>query len=290
MVQGDFMNKKRSFSKYLFHRAYRRFAKDTKVENQVIAGSNRGYGIDISHWEESFDPDKSSPNLIDFAIFKATEGSAWKDVKFGSFYQAAVGKVPVLGAYHYLRSQYGGKAQAQHFINTVGEKKIDVLICDFENTNNVVDSNFVRIARDFGDEVRVAYPDSRILFYTNPSLYDNIVYPGSMKLFGRDIFRESPWDGFWVAQYYFFPSPSKSPSMPKTRSDWIMWQYSEAGEPKQHGTGGWCDQNVYNGDLRSFMVWIGKDEHPVPPTPDEYKLQLKFFVNGELKTDKEIVL
>lgn len=232
---------------------------------RVYPGSVRAYGIDISHWEESFDPDQAANGLIDFAIFKATEGTTWVDSAFESFYSAAAGKVWILGAYHYLRSGMDARAQAEHFLSVTAGKEFQILVCDFESTNNTMDDSFVEAAQVFGSYVKQRRPDARLLFYTNPSTYDDVVYPGCMRLYGIDVFTRAPWDGFWVAQYYFDPSPNKNPSMPKNRSDWVMWQYSEAGDPDLHGTGGWCDQNVFNGFPSDLSDWISNGT--VPPDP-----------------------
>jgi len=239
-----------------------------KHNERVIAGSPRAYGIDISHWEESFDPDQADPGLIDFAIFKATEGVSWVDQSFFDFYDAALGKVPVLGAYHYLRSGVSGRSQADHFLATTDDLDLDILVCDFESANNTMNDAFVEKAQEFGTFVKEWHPGARLLFYTNPSTYDSVVWPACMRLYGVDVFTQAPWDGFWVAQYYYSPSPDKLPSMPTNRKDWVLWQYSEAGSPAMHGTGGWCDQNVYNGNLNEFQAWIGGGDPPQPPDGD----------------------
>jgi len=224
--------------------------------------------MDISHWEGSFDPDQAIHGLIDFAIFKATEGTTWIDDVFEKNYQASVGKVPIIGAYHYLRSGMSGRTQADHFTSIVGAKQIDILVCDFESSNNQMNDAFVEVAQEFGYYVKLWKPNCKLLFYTNPSTYDNVVYPGSIRSYGKDVFTEQPWDGFWVAQYYLSPSPDKDPAMPKTRKDWAIWQYSEAGDPDQHGTEGWVDQNVFNGDVDALSAWIGVDIPTQPPVGD----------------------
>lgn len=263
-----FLLDKRKPLRYLAARISRYFDLVPWDVTRVIAGSNRAYGIDISHWEESFDPDRANRGLIDFAIFKATEGTTWVDDRFESFYRAAAGKVPVIGAYHYLRSGMSGRTQADHFQQVVGDKDIDILVCDFESTNNTLDDAFVKTAKEFGLFVKAWKPGVKLLFYTNPSIYDSVVYPGCMRLYGLDVFTQTPWDGFWVAQYYLSPSPAKSPRMPDNRKDWVLWQFSEAGEPAQHGTGGWCDQNVFNGGLSEFNAWVDNGTVPEPPAGD----------------------
>jgi len=260
--------KKHSPLTYLYHMARGFLDIDPALVARVISGSPRAYGIDISSWEDTFNPDQAAPNLIDFAIFKATEGITWIDDRFVSFYQASVGKVPIIGAYHYLRSGMSARTQADHFTNVVGAKKIDILVCDFESTNNQMDDAFVAVAQEFGSFVNLWKPNCKLLFYTNPSTYDNVVYPGSIRMFGEDIFTKYPWGGLWIAQYYYSPSPDKNPSMPKNRGDWVLWQYSEAGDPDLHGTGGWCDQNVFNGDVNALTSWIGGGS--IPSQPDSY--------------------
>ncbi|HUV92700.1 MAG TPA: GH25 family lysozyme, partial [Anaerolineales bacterium] len=290
----DVMRRKRNLFKYSYHRVLAEIGlrfdhpyitlPPSMRESKILGTLARAYGIDISHWEGAFNPDKAQPGLLDFVIFKASEGTTYRDDWFERNYAASVGKVPILGAYHYLRSGYSTGLQVENFLGAVAGKQLQVLVCDFEAINNTMDDNFVVKAADFGKAVKAAHPGAKLLFYTNPSNYDDYVHPGSLRKYGRDVFLESPWDGFWIAQYYYAPSPDKFPSMPKTRSDWVFWQYSEAGDPAIHGTDGWADQNVYNGNLSQLTTWIGASVPPVdppePPPDNGGEMQPKVFSNG----------
>jgi len=266
--------------KFWTHRLFPfRLAPQTKI----LGTLGRSYGIDISHWEETFDPDLATPGLIDFAIFKATEGSTWKDASFESFYANSAGKVGVLGAYHYLRSGISAQAQAGNFLDSIQGKDFQILVCDFESTNNTMDDAFVQLAQSFGVIVQAARPEAKLLFYTNPSTYDNVVYPGTMRLYGQDVFTLSPWAGLWIAQYYYTPSPDKTPSIPNTRKDWLIWQYSEAGNPDDHGTGGWVDQNVWNGTPAEMYAFLG-DTTPPPVDPPALDIQVTTIKPDEVES------
>ena len=225
----------------------------------VIGAKQRAHLVDLSRWNVIFDPAKVQVQL-DGVIHKVTEGTSWVDPTSSAMYGGAR-TYPVCGAYHYLRSGVSGAAQATHFLNQIHGRKYEILACDFEGTYNTMDGAMVRVAYDFMSAVAMNR-NERVMLYTSPSIYDTIIYPNALKLYGRDVFLDFP---FWIAQYYLIPSPDKEPSMPARRRDWRIWQYTSHGVPSQYGSGGnGVDLNVYNGGLAEFLAWAGGSSVPPP--------------------------
>lgn len=234
---------------------------DVRAEYRVAGTRKRAYGIDLSRYEPRWHADEAEPGLIDFVFIKATQNVVWKDPAFEQLY-VDIQPAAVTGAYHYLSSGYGGNDQAKHFLNVIDNKRFEVLICDFETYGNTVSDAFVKACYDWLVYVSSERPKQKVLLYTNPNLYDTVLFPAAMRLFGRDVFAD--W-GLWIAQYPFTINLDGEPGMPKNRKDWLFWQFSDAGDPVVHGTDGWCDRNLFNGMLFDLLEWAGEDVVPEPP-------------------------
>ena len=235
----------------------------------IIGASNRAYGIDAARYEPDFNPDNALPGLIDFGIIKATEGVSWKDSAFETL-STQVAKLAVDGAYHYLRSGYTGVDQANYFISTLGTKQFDILAIDFERINNVISDGFVRTLYDCLVKVTQLRPNAKVMLYSNVDLYDSVIYPAAIRLWGRDMFLE--WD-LWLAQYPYIVNLDGQPSLPIHRKDWTIWQFSDAGLPAEHGTSSYIDRNLFNGTREQLLAWANK----TPTIPGEPMLEDLYF-------------
>jgi GH25 family lysozyme M1 (1,4-beta-N-acetylmuramidase) len=246
-----------NFFKHWIHRTQGWFSVS---EATLIGLKQRAYGIDLSRWEPEFNPDAAVPGLLDFGIIKATEGTTWQDPAFEQLY-VGIAKLAVQGAYHYLRSGASGVTQANHFLATTAGKKLQVAAVDFEGIGNTLNDEFVKVLYDCLMRVTTGLPNARVVLYTNPNLYDTVIYPAAMRIWGRDIFLD--WD-LWIAQYYFTVNADGEPAMPKSRKDWKLWQFSDAGSPAEHGTKAYVDRNIFNGSVAALKAWAGSNA-PVPP-------------------------
>lgn len=260
---------------------------DLKSAVVIIGEKLRAYGIDLSRWEPRFLADQALPGLIDFVFLKATQDTIWKDPAFEQLY-LDIQSIAVKGAYHYLSSAFGGVPQAQHFLRTIGTKKLQVLIVDFETIGNTMSDKFVIALYEWLVYVSEQRPDCRVIFYTNPNIYDNVLHPAAMRIWGRDVFLE--WE-LWIAQYFWVVNPDGQPIF-KRRSSWTFWQISDAGDPKEHGTQGWCDRNVFNGSREELLAWAKVDGFEPEPPPDGGNMKAKVlqFINlrpgaGDLSAD-----
>ena len=239
----------------------------------------RAHGVDLSRWDVAFDPSKAT-GQIDFAIMKASEGT-FRDNKFAEIW-AGVQKVPIRGAYHYLRSGIEWQAQADFFISVVKEYDFHFYVMDFEGTGNTMGAAFADMARKWISYVTTktlvpvttnAPPQvqagKQVFLYTNPSHYDADLFP-----YG-DWMKDYP---LWLAQYWNNPSPDKNPGMPKKRKpgDWTIYQYASEinfpGHAKEYGTAAnSVDLNVFNGTVADMRAWLKLGAPPPPPPPPDTK-------------------
>jgi len=252
----------------------------------TIGIKNRAYGIDLSRWDPDFNPDLAVQGLIDLCILKATEGLYIKDTSFESLYLQSL-RVKVNGAYHYLRSQYGGVSQARYFSDTIGIKKFNILAIDFERINNDVGESFVRVLYDCLMEITRLRPECRIVLYTGPDLYDTVIYPACMKIWGRDVFLN--WD-LWIAQYWNIENPDNDPGMPIHRKDWKLYQFSENGNPVEHGTTSFVDRNVFNGSLAELLAWAEMTSVPSGEIMETWKCKVSLNLRTAGNASASLIL
>ncbi|MFH1907787.1 MAG: glycoside hydrolase family 25 protein [Chloroflexota bacterium] len=222
---------------------------------------NRAHGVDLSHWDVAFDPAKAT-GQIDFAIMKASDAT-FRDKKFAEIW-SGVQKVPIRGAYHYLRSGIDWKAQADFFISVVSGYDFHFYVMDFEGTNNTMGAPFADMARKWIEYV-TTQTGKLVLLYTNPAHYD-----GDLSPYGNWM-KDYP---LWIAQYWNNPSADKNPGLPKTRKsgDWIIYQYAcevnFPGHAKEYGTSAnSVDLNVFNGTVADMRAWLKLGAPPPPPPP-----------------------
>ena len=244
--------------KYLFHWAQARFGVPAA---QLIGLKQRAYGTDMSRYQAEFKPEVAVSGLFDFGIIKATEGSSYKDPLFETFYPAIL-KLLAQGTYHYLKSNVSGITQADHFLNTIRGKQFQMLVMDFEGYGNVLNDAFVMVAYESLVHVQSMKPDVSTILYTSPNLYDTVLYPAAMRIWGRDVFMDFD---LWIAQYPWVVNVDGEPVMPKNRKDWKLWQFSDAGSPAEHGTKYAVDRNIFNGGMGAFKEWLHLGGTPPPP-------------------------
>ena len=219
----------------------------------------RAHGVDVSKYDGSFAPEQAT-GPVDFAIQRLSYVMR-PDEKL-EVLAPPVQRVPIRGAYHYLSTGAGWREQADFFLSLARRVgAFHFYACDFEEAYNNLSMRFVDEAWNFIQYVQDR-TGKRCLIYTNPSLYSKWIARG-----------RHPWHtvSFWVAQYWFFPSPNKNPGMPRERKDWTFWQYS----PGERNTWGprygvgrrGVDVDVFNGDVAALRAWAGVEETAQPPEP-----------------------
>lgn len=232
----------------------------------VTSTKGRALGPDLSRWEVSYNPDLAT-NKADFAITKATEGLTWVDPSLDDIWKG-ISKLDIRGLYHYQRSGLSWRAQADHFLMVSNAYDHHMLALDVEQTNNTLTDTF------FQDSYRILQylrdkTSSKVLLYTSQNLFQNYLYPSWVRSFGKYGEEEALTVPFWLAQYWYNPSPDKEPGMPKQRSTWDIWQWTESGVSSDWGAGAKdIDLNAYNGDAQAMKTWLGISTEEPEPTPE----------------------
>lgn len=236
------------------------------------------HGIDLSWWEGSFHPERATKK-ISFAFTKFTEGTTHIDPKVDVIWQG-ISQLLGRGGFHYQRSGYSWRAQADHFLSVANRfADCQFFILDVERNKFLVDGVYVfdnkyddaffadmRRILDYWHEVQ---PKKLRVLYTNVDTYQNYIYPAMQRLYGDEGIRWLNSILLWIAQPGTEPG---KPNMPKQRSQWDFHQYSFVGKKEDYGTEGAVDENVFNGTVADLQKLIGgeiqtppTDEPPIPP-------------------------
>jgi len=240
------------------------------IVSSAITGQPEG--VDVSRWNVFFDPDLSQ-HPIDFAIQKLTEGTSYIDLALEEIWKG-VAKVPVRGGYHYQRSGYSWKAQADHFLNVASRHDYHIFALDMESINNTYNDTFFADGRRIIDYWRTQ-SNKRVLLYTNGSTY---------KLFAAAIKRLYSDGQTWLDNldfWYAWPSLTASePILPTGCNAWKLWQYRWDG--KNYGVNNNIDVNKFNGTLEQLHAWAGVTV--TPPPPGDKMTYLEAVGNAYMKT------
>lgn len=221
---------------------------------------SRAHGIDISKWNTGFFPPAKPPHPIDFVIQRLSYADRI-DEKVQELLKG-VHSVGIRGAYHYFSSGVYWVEQAERFLSLVESYgPYHFLALDFEKAYNKKSAGFAQDAREWIDYV-AKETGLKTILYTNPSTYKEWLMPyGTWQ-------RSYP---LWIAQYYYFPSPTKNPNMrDMDRTDWDIYQYTARGNGPAYGVGSASvDLNAYKGTVEEMKSWVGAGEAPAPtPQPE----------------------
>lgn len=192
-------------------------------------------GIDVSMYQGEIDWEKLSENeYVTFAFMKATEGENFQDDSFLNNWKSAREHGIYTGAYHFLRFDSTGEAQAENFISLV-PKQANML-------PPVVDLELY-------SEADIADPPSRadVQAVLDPMLERLEEYYGVKPI----IYTSANWymkyliGGYWSYDIWMCNINSE-PII-----GWSFWQYSFEGMfPDAIGVN--VDLDVYNGSKESF--------------------------------------
>lgn len=188
--------------------------------------------VDLSHYNGDVDLGRARAAGILGVIEKATQGTAEVDPDYRVNRDKARTAGLLWGAYHFGVGA-DGAAQAEHFLNTVGNDPGTLLALDFE-ANPGGPSMTLDQARDFVTGVR-----DRTGRY--PGLYGGS-YLKQLLGDGRDPTLAQCW--FWLAEYG--PEPRVPPNWPT----WTLWQYTDGHVgPRPYPVDGIgaCDRDAFNG-------------------------------------------
>jgi len=187
------------------------------------------YGLDVSNYQPinfvTTTPGDNKP--VDFVIIKVTEGASWLSPRWTGQRQWARDHGLVTGFYHFARP--GNMVdQADRFLSQIALAPGDVLAFDWE------DAGVSGAQKDaWISYVQGRAPGHRVILYCNTSFWktrDTTSFAG---------------DGLWIAD------PNNPPGTPGIQSNWLIQQYSEAGD---------YDHNIAAFTSKAAMIdWAGGD-------------------------------
>lgn len=208
-------------------------------------------GPDVSHHQGAIDWAKVRGAGHTFGWCKATEGTGFVDSRFQANWRAMAAAGLVRGAYHFLRAESDGRAQARHFLDVVGDLDGSMACLDVETSASGTNPTGAH-ARAFVDEFRARTGGHPIVIYTGRWYWrDRIGNPA-----GADL------GPLWHSAY------SASPGA--IYGGWpafTFWQHTSSGSCP--GVAGACDLNRFYGDTAALAALTG---HPQEDdmTADDY--------------------
>ena len=130
-------------------------------------------GIDVSRHNGKIDFSKVADSRVKFVMIKAREGNTLKDKFFTDNYASARKAGLTVGAYHFFRFDVDGTEQANHFVNTLSNHKIDLpLVIDVEDWGNAKGIATGDIVHRLDDMIsRIKELGLRVMIYTNQDGY-----------------------------------------------------------------------------------------------------------------------
>lgn len=204
--------------------------REININKWFVAGQT--LGVDVSSYQENVDFEKLREQGVEFVYIKATEGSSHIDSSFEQKWADASSAGVLAGAYHFFSYSESGAAQAENFINTVGELSgrlipaVDMELSMEEVMNPPEVSDVVRGLKAFLAVVEEKY-GVKPLIYAQKDYYD--------KYLAAD-FADYPR---WVRNVFY-------PIYVDVGDDWAVWQYNDKGELQGYSGEKYIDMNVVN--------------------------------------------
>lgn len=188
-------------------------------------------GVDVSSYQQNVDFKKLAAQGVEFAYIKSTEGASHVDTSFAEKWLAASEAGMPSGAYHYFSYNVSGVAQAENFIQTVGELGEGRLMpaVDMELTTEEVysppeKSDVVKGLKAFLAVVEEEY-GVKPLIYAQKDYYDKYL---------ADDFADYPR---WVRNVFY-------PVWIDAGDDWLVWQYDDRGTLEGYSGEKYIDLNI----------------------------------------------
>lgn len=208
-------------------------ATDTVV---TFAEAERTLGCDLSHWDGEVDWVKLKKSKVEFIFVKATQGDKYVDPKFEENWVTSKNYGFERGAYHFFEPGKDAKAQAEHFLKTVGHVKGDLVpVLDIEIAHGVDPQELTEDIKIWINTVNEAigrYP----IIYTDRGFWD------------KNITDDFSHCALWLAQW----ETTHTPYLPKGWKKWAFWQYTETGSVNGVQAGTNVDLSHFNGHIGSL--------------------------------------
>lgn len=234
--------------------------------NKYAATPTGQIGIDVSHWQGTFNFKTAKDKGIKFVIHKVCDVGylgPFYDVKVKENYTKAKAENLIFGGYGWLNPFYDPKKQAEFYINWYKEHPLDLIAMDFEDNHFVNPNDYIYKAQVWLGEIEDQ-------LNITPAIYTAEWF---MSKFDR---KKTQWMGsypLWVASYRSSPPPI----VPKEWKNYAIWQYTDKGtypyhqninpgRGKEYGSSSHgLDMNWFNGSYDDLLTFTGKSNEPVEP-------------------------
>lgn len=207
-------------------------------------------GVDISHYQGKVDMEKLYHQGFAFIYIKATEGSKSVDNQFYRNWEKALESSLYAGAYHFFSFDSKGTAQAQHYMETVGNLDgrlapvVDIEYYGNKEKNPPKKEDVVKELQEYLSVLEAVYHKKPII-YTTQKVYDKYI---------KENFAEYP---LWLRNVYY-------PIFLETGGKWDFWQYSDTMQLEGYdGIEKNIDVDVFHGSkkqLEEFLVFNHKKD------------------------------
>ena len=219
-------------------------------------------GLDLSHWNAIADFVQIKAAGYEFVILKATEQTGFIDPTFEPRWKMALDAGLIVGSYHFLRCNYGGINQADHYLETIrpllDTSPARLVACDVETTDGMTTQSRQTCINKWFGMVKCALGITP-LCYSSPYCWQMITENMTLDCVG------------WVAHW----TPALAPSWP---NGWpvnkrLFWQYGvypkHAWVAPVPGVSGECDVNRFYGSLADLRAFV--DIHELT-TEEQHKI------------------
>lgn len=219
------------------------------------------FGLDVSHYQGSLDPDRLNLRAqgYEFIMAKATEGTGYRDPAYHGFRAQAQLERMHFAAYHFL---HGGRAaaQADYFCNFVTDPSIPIML-DLEASGaKLADANaFEAEAKKHGRRVS--------LLYLPHWYWQRIGEPNLAGWSGRLVASSYPSSAHKLGSA-LYPGPRGSGWKGYGGVTPTIWQFASSG--KITGYSGNVDLDAFEGDraqLDRLFKNYGPAAKPAPKKP-----------------------
>lgn len=219
--------------------------KDIKI-NPIFVKNYNFFGVDVSHYQGTIHWDTLEKQNVDFAYIKATEGSSYLDECFYKNWQAAEKTNLYIGAYHFFSFDSEGKAQANFYINSVGDlngKLAPVIDVEYYGNKKSNPPEKSEVTRNLGDLLAALEEQYQVkpIIYTTYTGYCDFI---------RGEFEDYP---LWIRSVYCPPHFFIG-------HNWVFWQYMDTDILDGYeGAEKYIDRNVFQGtqeELERLIVHL----------------------------------
>lgn len=239
------------------------FPRDAGFDYKLnIPRENVYFGLDISHYTGVIDFKTLSGQGISFVYAKATQGTGFKDGKFGIHWKKMAGSTK-RGAYHFLSAGIDGEAQAKVFINFVnshGGFTSDDMPPVVDLEWDITRPNAPDAWRNFDADYIIKQTVAWLRYVQQMTGRSPVIYTSRSWWRERGIpenrFEELKPYRLWIADYSRSGKASENPKTP-TDGAWHLWQFTDRAKLTTGYARG-LDANIFKGTEAEFKEFASR--------------------------------